>query len=139
MFNHENGIGVNQPEREHGIQEQLVQILGVVGFGHTDVVRLQMPVHGQGQKHHVKQASLDWRQVEVVQAVAHVPDVLGADHALPCKGPGDGGMRLEGGRVEHFGDDGRFLVDAFHQQQKVLGEGGQDRRDVSAVNGLKRL
>ena len=115
-----------QAKREHWVVQERVKFFGITGLGHSNVVRLQITVHRQGKQHDVKQSTFEHCQIKVIQAVAHVADVGGADNAIACERSTDWRERFQGRSIEHFSNRGRVFVGAFHQQKEVFSQ----RRNV---------
>ena len=128
MFHHQHGVGFDEAQWQHRICEQLVEFFCIIRFGHPDVVRLQVAVHREREQHDIKQTAFNEGQVEIFKAAAHVADMGRTHHTFTGQGSTDGRERFERGGVEFLAHLGRVLVDAFHQQQQVLGKWREDRR-----------
>ena len=59
MLHHQDGVRLDETQRENRIREQLVKVLGRVGGCHADVVGLQMTVHGEREQHDIEEATFD--------------------------------------------------------------------------------
>ena len=81
---------MNQAQWNDRVLQESIKVRRIVGFGHADVVRPQVTVHGQREQHDIEQATLNQAQIKIVQAFAHVANVGGADHTITSERSADG-------------------------------------------------